>query len=93
MEGREEARAWNLSCPDWAERIRTGGSLIPELPLNRAEAEHALESLPLEVLLFLDDCLNGHHRASTVVAAAQQKRHPLWRRAFGKVGCGNPQLP
>ncbi len=41
-EGREGARVWNLACSDWAERIRTGGSLIPELPLNRVEAEHSL---------------------------------------------------
>lgn len=25
--------AWNLSCPDWADRLRTGQSLIPDLPL------------------------------------------------------------
>ncbi len=42
MEGRERARVWNLSCADWAERIRTGGSLIPELPLSRhAAGQHA----------------------------------------------------
>lgn len=27
------APAWNLSCPDWAERIAAGRSLIPDLPL------------------------------------------------------------
>ncbi|HSW83565.1 MAG TPA: terminase TerL endonuclease subunit [Usitatibacter sp.] len=26
---------WDLSCPDWGNRLRSGRSLIPELPLNR----------------------------------------------------------
>lgn len=30
---------WDLSCPDWGERIAAGRSLIPDLPLNREEAE------------------------------------------------------
>lgn len=29
---------WDLSCPDWAARLRDGRSLIPEMPLNDAEA-------------------------------------------------------
>ncbi|MER9130688.1 terminase large subunit [Mesorhizobium sp. M0768] len=33
---------WDLSCPDWEERIRTGRSLIPDLPLIRSEAEMGL---------------------------------------------------
>jgi phage terminase large subunit-like protein len=33
---------WDLSCPDWEDRIRTRRSLIPELPLNEAEAEMGL---------------------------------------------------
>src|SRR5947207_10016415 len=35
--------AWNLSCADWADRIRNGRSLVPELPLNRTEADRAVE--------------------------------------------------
>lgn len=34
---------WDLSCPDWAERLRDGRSLIPELPLCRSEAEFGLK--------------------------------------------------
>jgi phage terminase large subunit-like protein len=34
--------AWNLSTPDWADRIRTGRSLIPNLPLNDAAAARAV---------------------------------------------------
>lgn len=33
---------WDLSCPDWEDRIRSGRSLIPDLPLVSAEAEMAL---------------------------------------------------
>jgi phage terminase large subunit-like protein len=29
---------WDLSCPDWEERLRTGRSLIPNLPLIEKEA-------------------------------------------------------
>src|SRR5207247_9784422 len=35
--------AWDLSRPDWAERLRAGQSLLPALPhLNRAEAARAV---------------------------------------------------
>lgn len=33
--------AWSLACPDWADRLRLGRSLVPDLPLNRVEAERA----------------------------------------------------
>ena len=34
---------WDLSCPDWEERIRAGRSLIPELPLVESEARMGLQ--------------------------------------------------
>jgi phage terminase large subunit-like protein len=34
---------WNLSCPDWQDRIRTGKSLIPTLPLFQTEADLAVK--------------------------------------------------
>lgn len=33
---------WDLSCQDWEDRIRTGQSLVPDLPLNRDEADLGL---------------------------------------------------
>lgn len=33
---------WDLSCPDWEDRIREGRSLIPDLPLNHGEAQMGL---------------------------------------------------
>jgi phage terminase large subunit-like protein len=34
---------WDLSCPDWADRIRAGRSLIPDLPLIEPEARLGLQ--------------------------------------------------
>jgi phage terminase large subunit-like protein len=34
--------AWNLSCPGWEAKLRGGKSLIPSLPLHKAEAERAV---------------------------------------------------
>lgn len=35
--------AWDLSCPDWEDRIRSGRSLMPDLPmLNVARAQRAI---------------------------------------------------
>ena len=33
---------WDLSCPDWQERIRDGRSLVPNLPLDRQRAARAV---------------------------------------------------
>lgn len=33
---------WDLSCPDWEERIRSGRSIIPPLPLVESEADFGL---------------------------------------------------
>jgi phage terminase large subunit-like protein len=33
---------WDLSCPDWEDRIREGRSLIPPLDLVRSESEMGL---------------------------------------------------
>jgi phage terminase large subunit-like protein len=33
---------WDLSCPDWEDRLREGRSLIPDLPLVESEARLGL---------------------------------------------------
>lgn len=34
--------AWDLSCPDWWERLQSGRSLVPDLPLWSEEGERAV---------------------------------------------------
>jgi phage terminase large subunit-like protein len=34
--------AWNLSCVDWESRLKAGRSLIPDLPLFKAEGDRAV---------------------------------------------------
>lgn len=35
-------RVWDTSCPDWESKLLDGESLVPELPLFRAQADRAL---------------------------------------------------
>jgi phage terminase large subunit-like protein len=34
--------SWDLSCPDWGDRLKAGRSLVPSLPLNTAEGNRAV---------------------------------------------------
>lgn len=34
--------AWRFAVPDWAERLAAGKSIIPDLPLNEADAARAV---------------------------------------------------
>src|SRR5216684_4372969 len=34
---------WNLSTPDWEDRIRNGRSLVPDLPLDETAAQRAVD--------------------------------------------------
>jgi phage terminase large subunit-like protein len=34
--------AWSFACPDWVERLKSGRSLVPALPLDEVEAERAV---------------------------------------------------
>ena len=33
---------FSLACPDWGDRIKSGRSLVPDLPLNQEEADRAV---------------------------------------------------
>lgn len=35
--------SWNLSCPDWVERLKAGRSLVPDLPLDLVHGERAVQ--------------------------------------------------
>lgn len=41
-EAEHGAVSWDLSCPDWAERLRSGRSLVPDLPIDEAEGNRAV---------------------------------------------------
>ena len=34
--------SWDLSCTDWADRLKSGRSLVPDLPLHQAEGDRAV---------------------------------------------------
>lgn len=42
MEQGSAALGWDFSCPDWADRLRAGKSLLPDLPLDLEEGERAV---------------------------------------------------
>lgn len=39
--------AWDLSCPDWEQRLRTGRSLVPDLPLNLVQGQRAVAAFDM----------------------------------------------
>ncbi|WP_245297002.1 MULTISPECIES: terminase TerL endonuclease subunit [Rhodomicrobium] len=38
-----ELTMWNFACPDWIERLRSGRSLVPDLPIDQAEGERGVQ--------------------------------------------------
>jgi phage terminase large subunit-like protein len=40
---RAAAVGWDFACPDWEARLRSGQSLIPDLPLDKDEAARAVK--------------------------------------------------
>ena len=33
---------WSFACPDWVERLKSGRSLVPDLPLDQEEGDRAV---------------------------------------------------
>jgi phage terminase large subunit-like protein len=69
---------WNFACPDWAERLKSGRSLVPDLPLDHAEAERAVGIFNL---LRLPD-VPGQ---PTMAEAAGEWFRDIIRAAFGSL--------
>ncbi len=67
---------WDLSCPDWRERIRAGRSLVPDLPLFAEEAE-------LGVAFFDEMRLSDVPDKPKLKDAAGQWFRDIARAAFG----------
>lgn len=40
--GESQLDRWDLACPDWRERLASGLSLVPDLPLDRQQADLAV---------------------------------------------------
>jgi phage terminase large subunit-like protein len=69
---------WNFACPDWIERLQFGRSLVPELPLDWAEAERAVG---LFNMLRLPDVPNQ----PTMAEAAGEWFRDVIRAGFGSL--------
>lgn len=73
---------WDLSCPDWASRIRDGRPLVPDLPLITEEAE-------LGLAIFDELCLPDVPGMPKLGDAAGPWFRDIVRAAFGS---WNPSL-
>ena len=67
---------WTTSRPDWQPRIKSGASLLPDLPLNNSEADAALEIFSM---LRLPDVIGQPELRD----AAGQWQRDLVRAVFG----------
>lgn len=70
--------AWRFACPDWAERLAAGRSLVPPLPINAAEGARA-------VALFDKLCLPDVPGRPTMAQAAGDWFRDIVRHAFGSL--------
>jgi phage terminase large subunit-like protein len=69
---------WRFACPDWAERLAAGRSLVPSLPINAAEGARA-------VALFDKLCLPDVPGRPTMAEAAGDWFRDIVRHAFGSL--------
>lgn len=77
---------WDLSCPDWEQRIQEGRSLIPDgLPLNKAEGARAVDMFNLL-------CLPDVPGTPPMKTAAGEWFRDIVRTAFGCVTEGERMI-
>jgi phage terminase large subunit-like protein len=78
---------WNFSCPDWLDRLRAGRSLLPDLPLDKAEAARA-------VSIFDKLCLPDVPGRPALKDAAGPWQRDIVRAVFGSLDSdGARQVP
>jgi phage terminase large subunit-like protein len=78
---------WNFSCPDWLDRLRAGRSLLPDLPLDKAEADRA-------VSIFDKLCLPDVPGRPALKDAAGPWQRDIVRAVFGSLDSdGARQVP
>lgn len=76
------ASTWQFACPDWVERLKAGRPLVPDLPLDMAEAERAVGIFNK---LRLPDVVDQ----PTMAEAAGDWFRDIVRAAFGSVDPAN----
>jgi phage terminase large subunit-like protein len=78
---------WDFSCPDWLDRLRAGRSLLPDLPLDKAEADRA-------VSIFDKLCLPDVPGRPALKDAAGPWQRDIVRAVFGSLDAdGARQVP
>jgi phage terminase large subunit-like protein len=70
--------AWSFACPDWVERLKAGRPIVPDLPLDEAEAARA-------VGIFDKLCLPDVPGTPTLKEAAGDWVRDIVRAAFGSL--------
>jgi phage terminase large subunit-like protein len=68
----------NFACPDWVDRLKSGRSLVPDLPLDAAEAERAVQ-------IFDNLCLPDVPGQPRLADAAGDWFRDIVRAAFGSL--------
>jgi len=77
---------WNFACPRWEERLREGGSLVPDLPLD---AEEAARAVGIFNKLHLPDVAGQ----PTMKEAAGEWQREIVRAIFGSLVDGVRKVP
>jgi hypothetical protein len=78
--------SWNFAVPDWADRLKAGRSLMPDLPLDKVEAGRAVQIFDK---LHLPD-VPGQ---PTLKEAAGEWQRDIVRAIFGSLVDGNRMVP
>lgn len=80
-----QALGWDFACPDWEQRLREGRSLLPDLPLDEAEASRA-------VAMFNNLRLPDVPGQPLMANAAGEWARDIVRPIFGSMVAGQRQV-
>lgn len=77
---------WSFACPDWADRLKAGRSMLPDLPLDQAEAARA-------VAIFNRLRLPDVPGMPDMAEAAGDWQRDIVRAIFGSLEAGARMVP